>query len=35
MMVPTYAEDGTHALKVYQQHQQVVRVAHIVSLSEF
>ena len=34
MIVPTYAEDGMHALKVYQRHHQVVRVAHIVSLSE-
>ena len=42
MMVPTYsyAEDGKHALKVYRTssitrlNHQIVRVAHIVSLSE-
>jgi hypothetical protein len=28
MMVPTYPEDDSRALKVYQEHQQVGRVAH-------
>ena len=28
MMVPTYLEDDSRALKVYQEHQQVGRVAH-------
>ena len=33
-MVPTYAEDGTHVLKVCQHHHQLVRVAHVVLPSE-
>ena len=28
MMVPTYPEDDSRALKVYQEHQQVGRVTH-------
>ena len=28
MMVPTYPKDDSRALKVYQEHQQVGRVAH-------
>ena len=28
MMVPTYHEDSSRVLKVYQEHQQVARVAH-------
>ena len=30
MMVPTYPEDDSRVLKVYQEHQQVCRVAHQV-----
>ena len=34
MVVPTYPEGGSHALKVCQHHHQVVRVGHFVGLSE-
>ena len=34
MVVPTYPEGGSHALKVCQHHHQVVRVGHCVGLSE-
>ena len=34
IMVPTYPEDSSRALKVYQEHQQVGRVAHNWSSSE-
>ena len=34
MVVPTYPEGGSHALKVCQHHHQVVRVGHGVGLSE-
>ena len=34
MMVPTYPEDDSRALKVYQEHQQVARVAHQVPTFE-
>ena len=34
MVVPTYLEGGSHALKVCQHHHQVVRVGHFVGLSE-
>ena len=34
MVVPTYPEDGSHALQVCQHHHQVVRVGHFVGLSE-
>ena len=34
MMVPTYPEDRSRALKVYQEHQQVGRVAHQVPTFE-
>ena len=34
MMVPTYPEDDSRALKVYQEHQQVARVDHQAPASE-
>jgi hypothetical protein len=34
MVVPTYPEGGSHALKVCQHHHQVVRVGRFVGLSE-
>ena len=34
MVVPTYPEGGSHALKVCQHHHQVVRVGRFVRLSE-
>ena len=34
MIVPTYPEDDSRALKVYQEHQQVARVAHQVPTFE-
>ena len=34
MVVPTYPEGGSHALQVCQHHHQVVRVGHVVGLSE-
>ena len=34
MMVSTYTEDSSRALKVYQEHQQVGRVVHKVLASE-
>ena len=34
MVVPTYTADSSRALKVYQEHQQVGRVAHQVPTFE-
>ena len=34
MMVPTYPEDDSRTLKVYQEHQQVARVDHQAPASE-
>ena len=34
IVVPTYPEGGSHALKVCQHHHQVVRVGRFVGLSE-